>query len=115
MKIALPNVENMVNPHFGTSKSFVIVTIEDNEIKNTEEVSTAELAHQHESLADLLVKKGVTVVITGGIGGGALAGLERFGLEVIKGASGGYRAVIQKYIEGNLENKKDVCKHHCEH
>ena len=115
MKIALPNVENMVNPHFGTSKSFVIVNVEDNEIKNTEEVSTAELAHQHEGLADMLVKKGVTVVITGGIGGGALAGLDRFGLKVIKGASGEYRAVVQRYIEGTLENKNDICKHHCEH
>lgn len=115
MKIALPNIENMINPHFGTSKSFVIVTVENNEIKNTEEISTAELAHQHEGLADLLVKKGVALVIIGGIGGGALAGLERCGLEVIKGASGEFRAVVENYIKGNLENKNEVCNHHCEH
>lgn len=115
MKIALPNIGDMVNPHFGTSKSFAIVTVETNEITNIEEVSTVELAHQHDSLADLLVKKGVTLVITGGIGGGAIAGLKRYGLDVIKGATGDIKAVIQKYIEGNLEDKNEVCNHHCEH
>lgn len=115
MKIALPNIENMVNPHFGTSRSFVIVDVQDNEIKNVEEISTVELAHQHEGLADLLVKKGASLVIVGGIGGGAIAGLEAYGLSVIKGASGEYRAVVQKYIEGTLENKNEVCNHHCEH
>lgn len=115
MKIALPNIGDVVNPHFGTSKSFAIVTVEANEITNIEEVSTVELAHQHDSLADLLVKKGVTLVITGGIGGGAIAGLKRYGLDVIKGANGEIKAVIQKYIEGNLEDKNEVCNHHCEH
>lgn len=115
MKIALPNVDNMVNPHFGTSKSFVIVTVEDKAIKNTTEISTAELAHQHESLANLLVENGVSVVITGGIGGGAIVGLENCGLKVIKGAVGEYKAVVEKYIEGTLENKNEVCNHHCDH
>lgn len=115
MKIALPNIENMVNPHFGTSRSFAIVDVQDNEIKTVEEVSTVELAHQHEGLADLLVKKGVSLVIVGGIGGGAITGLKTYGLNVIKGASGEYRAVVQKYIEGTLEDKNEICNHHCEH
>ncbi len=29
MKIAIPNNEDMVNQHFGKSKSFIIATIED--------------------------------------------------------------------------------------
>lgn len=115
MKIALPNIDNIVNPHFGTSKSFVIVNVENNKITNTQEVSTAELAHQHESLADLLVKNGVSLVITGGIGGGAIGGLKNYGLEVIKGASGDYKTVVHQYIDGTLQDKNQVCNHNCDH
>ena len=115
MKIAIPNNGNMVNQHFGMSKSFVIATIEDKKITGVEEISSAELAHQHQGLADLLVSQGTNVVITGGIGGGALTGLQQNGLKVIKGASGEYVKVIEEYINGNLEDKNVICNHHGEH
>ena len=115
MKIAIPNNGNMVNQHFGMSESFVIATIEDKKILTVEEISAAEFAHQHQGLADLLVKNGATVVITGGIGGGAIAGLKQNGLQVIKGASGEYLKVINEYINGTLEDKDVVCNHHGEH
>lgn len=115
MKIAIPNNRKMVNQHFGMSESFVIATIEDKKILTIEEISAAEFAHQHQGLADLLVKNGATVVITGGIGGGAIAGLKQNGLEVIKGASGEYLNVINEYINGTLEDKDVICNHHGEH
>ena len=115
MKIAIPNNGNMVNQHFGMSKSFVIVTIEDKKILNIEEVSSAELTHQHDGLADLLTSKGTKVVITGGIGEGAINGLKQRGLEVIKGASGEYKKVIEEYINETLEYKNIICNHHGEH
>lgn len=115
MKIAIPNNDNMVNQHFGMSKSFVIATIEDKKIVNIEEISAAELSHKHQGLADLLSNKGATVVIVGGIGGGAIAGLKSNGLEVIKGATGEYLKVIEEYINGTLENKDITCNHHGEH
>lgn len=115
MKIAIPNNGEMVNQHFGMSKSFVIVTVEDKKIVNVVEVSSEEFAHQHKGLADLLVKQGATVVITGGIGAGAIEGLQQNGLEIIKGATGEYKKVVLEYINGTLENKDVVCNHHGEH
>ena len=115
MKIAIPNNGNMVNQHFGMSKSFVIATIEDKKIVNIEEISSAELTHQHQGLADLLATQGATVVITGGIGEGAINGLKQNGLEVIKGASGEYKKVLCEYINGTLEDKNVICNHHGEH
>ena len=115
MKIALPNKGTMVNQHFGMSESFVIATIEDKKIVNIEEISSVELAHNHQGLADLLTAKGATVVITGGIGGGAITGLQQNGLKVIKGASGEYKKAIEEYINGNLEDKDVTCNHHGEH
>ena len=115
MKIAIPNNGSMVNQHFGMSKSFVIATIEDKKILKIKEVSATELAHQHQGLADLLVKQGATVVITGGIGGGAITGLKENGLEIITGACGEYKKVIEDYINGTLEDKNVTCNHHGEH
>lgn len=115
MKIAIPNNEKMVNQHFGMSKSFAIITVEDSKVLQVEEISSEDLLHQHQGLADLLLRHGTNVVITGGIGGGAIAGLKQNGLKVIKGASGEYMKVIEEYINGTLEDKNVVCNHHGEH
>lgn len=115
MKIAIPNNGIMVNQHFGMSKSFVIATIEDKKIINIEEISSAELAHNHQGLSNLLAEKGATIVITGGIGEGAVNGLKQNGLKVIKGSSGEYNNVLLEYINGTLEDKNVVCNHHGEH
>src|SRR3712207_8625994 len=40
MKIAIPSAGNMVNQHFGMSKSFAIATIEGNSIVDIKEIST---------------------------------------------------------------------------
>lgn len=115
MKIAIPNNENMVNQHFGMSKSFVIATIEGKKVIGIEEISSSEFAHQHQGLANLLLEHGTNVVITGGIGAGAIQGLQQNGLQVIRGASGEYMKVIDEYINGTLEDKNIVCNHHGEH
>ena len=115
MKIAIPNNGSMLNQHFGMNKSFIIATIEDKKILSIEEISSAELSHQHQGLADLLLHQGATVVITGGIGEGAITGLQKNGLKVIRGASGEYRKVIEEYISGTLEDKNVTCNHHGEH
>lgn len=115
MKIAIPNNGNMVNQHFGMSKSFVIATVEGKKVLQIEEISAEELAHQHQGLADLLLKQGTDVVITGGIGAGAIESLKQNGLQVIRGASGEYIKVIEEYINGTLEDKNVICNHHGEH
>ncbi|WP_234118750.1 NifB/NifX family molybdenum-iron cluster-binding protein [Clostridium hydrogenum] len=115
MKIAIPNNGSELNQHFGKSKSFMIGTIENGKIEKLEEVSTVELAHQHEGLADLLAKHNVDVVITGGIGMGALQPLKAKGFKVIKGAQGECKDVMESYISGKLEDKNVMCNHHCNH
>lgn len=93
----------------------MIGTVENDKIEKLEEVSTEELAHQHEGLADLLFKHNVDVVVTGGIGAGALEALRSKGFKVIRGAKGECKDVIESYISGNLEDKDIMCNHHCDH
>lgn len=114
MKIAMPNEGNLLNQHFGRSTSFVIITIEEKVVTHVEEISTLELAHQHGALANLIVDKGATVVVTGGIGGGAMSGLKEKNLEVITGATGAYLDIVQAYIDGTLVDQNVSCGNHGE-
>lgn len=115
MKIAMPNDGANLNQHFGKSKSFVIITLDKNEVVDTKEISSVALQHNHGGLSNLLFNEGVSVVITGGIGAGALTPLKEKGLNVIRGASGTIEDVLHKYLEGSLEDKQVVCNHHGEH
>ncbi|MBC2581716.1 NifB/NifX family molybdenum-iron cluster-binding protein [Clostridium sp. DJ247] len=112
MKIAIPIDGDIVNQHYGKSKTFIVASINDNNIETIEELSTSSLAHEHEGLADLLVRNSVTIVIVGGIGMGALTALEEKGLKVLRGTSGKYRDVINAYLNNSLKTKNVICNHH---
>ena len=69
MKIAVPQENGEVFPHFGHAAEFKIYTVEDfkpieSEIVKIEDVS-------HEAVAGYLKKRGVDLLICGGIGDGA--------------------------------------------
>lgn len=118
MKIALPKDGEMLNQHFGRSKCFAIVDIDqgrENKVVHTKEVSTEGLQHNHEGLADLLENEGVSVVIAGGMGENAYNALEEKGVGVVKGASGKIEDIMQKYLQGDLVNKETTCACHGEH
>ncbi|QGU93843.1 diguanylate cyclase [Clostridium bovifaecis] len=116
MKIAMPKDGEVLDQHFGKSRSFAIVALEGNEIVNTKEVSTESLQHNHGGLANMLENEGVSLVITGGIGAGAYKSLEEKGFKVIRGVSGKIGDVINEYLKGALQDKEVTCSHdHGEH
>lgn len=116
MKIAMPKNEDIINQHYGKSKSFEIITIEDNKVTETKELSAQTLQHNHGGLAGLLKEEGVNLIITGGIGQGALDSLKAEKFEVIRGVSGKIDDIIASYLNGELKDKNVVCNHdHEEH
>lgn len=115
MKIAMPKDGKIINQHFGRSESFAIITLEDNKIVDINEVSAASLAHNHGGLTNLLLNSDVSLVITGGIGGGMFNALQAQGLKVIRGASGKIEEVVEDYLAGKLEDVENCCDHHGEH
>lgn len=115
MKIAMPKEGKNINQHFGRSESFAIITLEGDQITDIHEVSAATLAHNHGGLANLLVQSEVSVVITGGIGGGMYNALQQQGLKVIRGASGSMEEVVKSYLAGALEDEENCCNHHGAH
>jgi len=111
MKIAMPKNEDMINQHYGKSKSFEIITIEGNKVIQTKELSAQSLEHNHGGLAGLLKEEGVNLIITGGIGQGALDSLKEEKFEIIRGISGKIEDIIKLYLKGELKDKNVVCNH----
>lgn len=110
-KIAIPTEGEIVNAHFGRSQAFTIFEVQDGKVTGEEHVDAKGFEHQHTGIAQLMKSKGVHVVICGGIGPGAITGLENAGLEVLRGASGLAHNVAQSYAEGTFTSSNAVCDH----
>lgn len=112
MKIAIPVENGQVNQHFGRSREFAILEVENQKVSGRKVVSAETLQHNHEGLADLLHRESVEAVVLGGIGPYALQALEQKGLKVITGASGDIVSIAEQYARGELVSKNTVCGHH---
>jgi predicted Fe-Mo cluster-binding NifX family protein len=112
MKIAIPVENGQVNQHFGRSREFAIMDMENQKVAGQKVVSAETLQHNHEGLADLLHREKVEAVVLGGIGPYALQALEQKGLRVITGISGEIVSVAEQYARGELVSKNTVCGHH---
>lgn len=111
MKIAMPKDGEMLNQHFGQSRSFLIVTVDNGKIIERQEISSEALQHNHAGLSGLFLTQGVSLVITGGIGGPALQALQEKGLQVIKGAAGPCEEILVRYLGGQLQDMNVTCSH----
>jgi len=109
--IAIPTEGEMVNAHFGRSQAFTIFSIETGKLTGSEVLDTKGYEHQHAGIAQLLKAKKVEVVLCGGIGPGAIAGLENAGLEVLRGASGLAQEAAQAYADGTFIATTAICNH----
>lgn len=55
---------------------------------------------------------GVNVIISGGMGGGAIDIFNEKGIEVIIGASGNAKVAAEAYLKGLLKSTGSVCHEH---
>jgi predicted Fe-Mo cluster-binding NifX family protein len=117
MKIAVPvTSENLIDGHFGHCKSYGVFTIsENNEIIGMETVKSPEGCGCKSDIASVLSSDGVTLMLAGGIGGGAVNVLNSNGIEVIRGCSGYAREVVEQYLSGMVEDSGSSCHHHDSH
>lgn len=113
MIIAIPEAQGKVNQHFGRSTSFAIIEInESRDIVSMKTISTEGLQHQHSGLASILKEQGAETVIVGGIGQGAIQGLEDRGMTVLYGATGAIKDVASSFAQDKFVSNKKVCNHH---
>jgi len=110
MKIAIPNENNMVCPHFGHAPVFTIVEVLEGKIKERNDLISP--GHQPGSLPIFLAEKGVNCVITGGMGAHAQELFQEKGIQVITGAKGDIMEALEKFLAGKLVSSAHVCNEH---
>ncbi len=110
MKIAVASEGRMVTEHFGHCEGFTIFEVQDNQISRKEFVPNP--GHRPGFLPNFLNDKGVNVIISGGMGGGAIEIFNEKGIEVITGASGDAETTVQNYLQGSLKSTGSICHEH---
>ena len=110
MKIAVTYENGEVFQHFGKTEAFKVYEAEDGKVTTSMVIGTD--GNGHEALADFLAAAGVSVVICGGLGGGAQAALAEAGVAVISGASGDADAAVEAFLKGELVSAGANCDHH---
>jgi len=110
MKIAVACDGKTVTQHFGHCDGFTILETQDQQIINKKFVPNP--GHRPGFLPVFLHEQGINVIISGGMGGGAVDIFNEKGIEVILGASGDVEIVVDQYLKGTLLSTGSVCQHH---
>lgn len=116
MKIAVcfSKEDGKIFQHFGHTKFFKFYEIADGKISASEIVDVGGAGH--EALADFLKAHGVSALVCGGIGGGAVSALNSAEIEIYAGNSGAADEAARLLAEGKLQkNFSANCKHHSHH
>ncbi len=110
MKIAVASEKGNVSGHFGHCEGFYIFEVENEEVKDTEFVENP--GYKPGFLPNFLNDKGINVIISGGMGGGAIDIFNSHNIEVIIGSEGKTVDAINKYLRGELKSTGSVCSKH---
>jgi predicted Fe-Mo cluster-binding NifX family protein len=117
MKIAVPaTIDNQIDGHFGHCEHFNIITVNSGKIEGIEKLESPQECGCKSNIAGLLAEKGVTLMLAGGIGGGAINVLNSVGIDVVRGCAGDVTEVVNEFLKGNVADSGSTCaQHQCEH
>lgn len=110
MRIAVASEGSLVTNHFGHCTNFNLFDLEGDKIIAIESLPNP--GHKPGFLPLFLYEKGVQIIISGGMGQGAIDIFKEKGIEVITGAQGSAEAAVKDYIKGNLASSYEACEEH---
>ncbi len=110
MKIAVACMGKLVAEHFGHCQNFMIFETEKGMIKTSKSIPNP--GHKPGFLPNFLGDMGVTVIISGGMGGGAVEIFNERQIEVIVGVRGDAQAAVECYLKGELKSTGSICHEH---
>ncbi len=114
MKIAVPTTSsNQVDSHFGHCEFYSLFTIDsDKKVTSTELLPSPQGCGCKSNIASVLKDKGVTVMLAGNMGGGALNVLTSHDITVFRGCTGEITTVVNDYLMGKINDSGEACKSH---
>jgi predicted Fe-Mo cluster-binding NifX family protein len=97
-------LESVVSPHFGRCPHFVLVDLDDHDVKDVQEVDNPYYTrHQPGQVPAYINSLSADVMLTGGMGGRAILFFQQFGIEGVTGAYGTVRQSVERYLGGQLK------------
>ena len=113
MKIAIPTRDGMVDHHFGHCDHYTVVEVNDqNQVVSTSDLPSPEGCGCKSNIAYEMQSMGITIMLAGNIGLGAVNKLASCGIRVIKGCQGDVQQLVMDYLAGNVKDNPQVCDHH---
>jgi len=122
MKIAVPSRDGLVDEHFGHCKEFLVFAVSaDGSLASQATIPSAEGCGCKSDIAFVLARAGVTHMVAGNMGEGAVRVLASNGIAVVRGASGDAKAAAGAFAKGALVDSGVGCAarsesgHECNH
>jgi predicted DNA-binding protein (UPF0251 family)/predicted Fe-Mo cluster-binding NifX family protein len=114
LKIAVPSRDGLVDEHFGHCKEFLVFRVEGESLVEEQSVPSPEGCGCKSGVAAVLARSGVTHLVAGNMGEGAVRVLASQGITAIRGASGSARAAAEAFAKGTLADSGTGCAGHGE-
>lgn len=117
MKVAIPTVGTRVDEHFGHARAFTIFTLDNaNEVIEDETFFPPSGCGCQSTVGVTMQAKGVSVMLVGNIGQGAINKMAEHGITVIRGCEGEIRDVLNRWTNGEIKDQNILCNHEgCTH
>jgi predicted Fe-Mo cluster-binding NifX family protein len=113
MKVAVPVRDGLVDEHFGHCEHFMVYSLdEENTVVGEQKVDSSEGCGCKSNIASILAQMGVTTMVAGNMGQGAVQVLQARGIRVIRGASGRAREVAERFAAGEVADSSVACAGH---
>lgn len=103
-------LESPVSPHFGRCPYFVLVDTENGVVGGVDTVPNPYFGnHQPGQVPAFVHSLGVQVMLSGGMGAGAVSYFNQYDIEVATGASGTVGQALDSYLAGSLRGTEPCC------
>lgn len=114
MRIAVTYENGNIFQHFGHTEQFKIYDVQEGKVTAARVINAG--GSGHGALAGFLKGLDVSVLICGGIGGGAQRALAEAGIRLYGGTMGNADSAVAALLSNTLSYNPDVkCDHHGEH
>ena len=116
MKVAVPARADQVDGHFGHCEHFDVFTLDaGKKVAGVQRVDPGAGCGCKSNIASVLARMGVTHMVAGNMGDGAVHVLRANGIEVTRGASGNAREAVEAFAAGTLSDSAESCAGHGDH
>jgi predicted Fe-Mo cluster-binding NifX family protein len=108
-------LDSVVSPHFGRCPHYILVDVDGHEVRAVNATDNPYYGQHAPGVVPRFIhSQGVDVMLTGGMGGRAIAFFEQLGVEAVSGAAGTVRRTLELHLGGQLRGVQP-CRESIEH